>query len=262
MQRWCQAGRMAVAAAAIAFTARDGRAQVGGLESGERVPLPSAAPAWAVAVDSVMRVINDQILDGTASSTRLTNGITSWGTAIGGDSVYVAERVAADSTRDAAYFDVDGRPFLLIEYVPNTARGPVRSFSYFTREGGLAYAFTDRDGPLSSADLAGAAPEYARTAGALNPVGSGFPALPLTVTYRRSLVGNGLVAQFRNASSSPLSLSARFSNTVTAESRLFRVTVPPHGVAEFGHMEGWAFARGHTIDLTAAGFRPLEIVVP
>jgi len=86
--------------------------------------------------------------------------------------------------------------------------------------------------------------------------------LPVSVSFRRSLVGKGIVAQLRNLAKGPLTLTARFTNPATNESRLFTFTVSEGGLKEFGYVEGWVFGSGHRIDLSSQGYQALTITVP
>jgi hypothetical protein len=87
-------------------------------------------------------------------------------------------------------------------------------------------------------------------------------ALPVSVSFRRSLVGQGIVAQFRNLAKGSLTLTARFTNPATAESRLFTFTISEGGLKEFGYVEGWVFASGHRIELSGPGYQGLTTTVP
>jgi hypothetical protein len=87
-------------------------------------------------------------------------------------------------------------------------------------------------------------------------------ALPVSVSFRRSLVGQGIVAQFRNLSRGTLTLTARFTNPATNESRLFSFTVSEGGLKEFGYVEGWTFGAGHRIELSGPGYQTLIVSVP
>lgn len=88
------------------------------------------------------------------------------------------------------------------------------------------------------------------------------PDLPVQIGFRRSLVGEGLVAQFKSLSDKALSVTARFSNQATQESRVFRLELSARGMKEFGRLEGWVFGSGHTIEVSADGYEALKATVP
>ena len=88
------------------------------------------------------------------------------------------------------------------------------------------------------------------------------PDLPIQVSFRRSLVGEGVVAQFKNLSDKALTVTARFSSPATQESRLFRLQLSAGAMSEFGRLEGWVFGSGHTIELSADGYEPVKVTVP
>jgi hypothetical protein len=88
------------------------------------------------------------------------------------------------------------------------------------------------------------------------------PDLPLSLSFRRSLLGNGLVALFRNNSGQTLELAATFSSSATGQRREAQLIIPPGMLKEFGQHEGWEFAPGHQIALSNGQFRPASYVVP
>ena len=88
------------------------------------------------------------------------------------------------------------------------------------------------------------------------------PDLPIEVGFRRSLVGEGVVAQFKSLSDKALTVTARFSNPATQESRLFRLQLSARAMSEFGRLEGWVFGPGHTIELSVDGYEALKVTVP
>lgn len=89
-----------------------------------------------------------------------------------------------------------------------------------------------------------------------------LPDLPITATYRRAMMGPGLVIAFSNSSNRALAVGAQFKNPTLNLERSFRVDVPPRGVKEVGHLEGWTFASGDTITITHAEYKPVIITIP
>jgi hypothetical protein len=88
------------------------------------------------------------------------------------------------------------------------------------------------------------------------------PDLPLMISFRPAILGNGLVAVFRNTSSTQLEVAAAFSSEATGIRRGASMVIPANAVTEIGYAQGWAFAAGQRIRLTNGEFRPAEYQVP
>lgn len=84
------------------------------------------------------------------------------------------------------------------------------------------------------------------------------PSLPIRLTYRKSMVGEGLVAIFRNTSAQHLSVLATFVNPQIGVTRSFRLELPPDQDVSFGHLEGWRFNPGDDITIVNNEFEPLK----
>lgn len=80
--------------------------------------------------------------------------------------------------------------------------------------------------------------------------------VPVGVSYRRSHLGNGLVAIFSNRGNKYLNLIVTVQNQ-----KAFRVDLAPGQTQELGHMEGWAFKYGDLINIRslANDFEPINI---
>ena len=72
----------------------------------------------------------------------------------------------------------------------------------------------------------------------------------------------GLVAVFKNNSSSPLEVAATFSSQATGVTREANLVISGNGLKEIGHAEGWPFAAGQHIRLTNNQYRPADYDVP
>lgn len=88
------------------------------------------------------------------------------------------------------------------------------------------------------------------------------PSLPVTVHFRSSFLGRGIVAVLENSSDRDLTLVMNVRNPTLARLRRFTLEIPPHGSEDFGHLEGWQFASGDELMLFHNDFNALRIVVP
>lgn len=91
---------------------------------------------------------------------------------------------------------------------------------------------------------------------------SAKPALPVSIHFRSSFLGKGIVAVVENASDRDLTVVMNVRNPTLARLRRFTLELPPHGSEDFGHLEGWQFASGDEIMLFHNNFSALRVVVP
>jgi hypothetical protein len=89
-----------------------------------------------------------------------------------------------------------------------------------------------------------------------------LPAMPVSIAYRKAVMGPGLVVIFKNQTQRSLSLSATFTNPTLHQQQTFRVDLAPMGSREVGHLEGWNFASGDTVKLAHADYKPMLITLP
>jgi len=88
------------------------------------------------------------------------------------------------------------------------------------------------------------------------------PELPIYVTFRTSLMDQGLVARFQSFGKEPLHLKARFVNNKNKNKVDVVVSLAPGEQKEFGWMEGWQFESGETVFLEHDGYQPKKVLVP
>lgn len=86
--------------------------------------------------------------------------------------------------------------------------------------------------------------------------------MPVTLIFRKTPSGNGLITYFKNNAPSPLEVSVLLSNPVNHHSREANLILPANGSQSIGETEGWVFAPGQHIQLTNAQFGSVEYVVP
>ena len=75
------------------------------------------------------------------------------------------------------------------------------------------------------------------------------PAMPVEVKYRRALLANGYVTDFKNKSNRQLTILATFTNPTLKASKSMSLVLSPGETKEIGHMEGWNFSSGDTMTL-------------
>ena len=88
------------------------------------------------------------------------------------------------------------------------------------------------------------------------------PRVPVIVTIRDSMVGQGKVAIFSNQSSSRLTVSVECENQRVGDKRSFNIDLEPNGTFEVGWLEGWTFVSGETITISHPDYRSSTYFVP
>jgi hypothetical protein len=82
-----------------------------------------------------------------------------------------------------------------------------------------------------------------------------LPDMPLKVTYRKAVMGEGYVIQFHNISEDLLPIRVTFENPPTKTSKEFRLNIPAFKTKEFGHLEGWTALLGDKITVENANYK-------
>lgn len=87
------------------------------------------------------------------------------------------------------------------------------------------------------------------------------PDLPLSVGFRRALIGTGRVLVLRNNSASDLDLAVIVRSDATGLVQRRELDVPANRVIQLGPAQGWSFAPGQRVVFRNVGFRPGVITV-
>jgi len=85
--------------------------------------------------------------------------------------------------------------------------------------------------------------------------------LPISVGFRRALLGKSLVVEFKNNSSEAIPFSAAVTDARSGYSKSGNVVIPPNGRVELGQMQGWIFTSGQHPALANASYRPMELSI-
>lgn len=87
------------------------------------------------------------------------------------------------------------------------------------------------------------------------PVVASKPAIPINVTLRKALAGQGAVAQFHNQADKIIPFTVEITRAGVQPFKRALVCDPGKAV-EIGHMEGFALAPGDVVEISADGYRP------
>jgi hypothetical protein len=88
------------------------------------------------------------------------------------------------------------------------------------------------------------------------------PALPVEVGFRKSLVGQGMVAEFTNRADKPLALTVTINSASGEKKDGKTIELKTGEKAEVGWVQGWKFVKGDRITVKNPDYRDLEGTVP
>lgn len=91
---------------------------------------------------------------------------------------------------------------------------------------------------------------------------SGKPELPVTLHFRKSFWGKGLVAEIENTSDQFLTLILTVRNPTLSSAKRFKIELKGKDDLDFGHDDGWQFASGDEVGLHHNDFKALRMIVP
>jgi hypothetical protein len=93
-------------------------------------------------------------------------------------------------------------------------------------------------------------------------IDSGKPALPVKVSFRKSYLGIGLVAEIENTSKRYLTVVMTTRNPTLSTVKRFQIEIKPGDDVAFGHDDGWKFTSGDELGLYNDHYKALKISVP
>lgn len=88
------------------------------------------------------------------------------------------------------------------------------------------------------------------------------PPLPVSVTHRESMVGEGYVAQFENQSDKFLTIAVELRNETIGKKRSGHLELRGNHTTEIGWLQGWKFASGDTIAVSHADYKGATYRIP
>jgi hypothetical protein len=87
------------------------------------------------------------------------------------------------------------------------------------------------------------------------------PRLPVNVSFRAALLGDGHVIQIFNDASEPLPIRLFVKRPATDTTKDFELVLPGNATAEFGHAEGWGFHAGDIAVLKNNAYEEVQTVL-
>jgi hypothetical protein len=89
-----------------------------------------------------------------------------------------------------------------------------------------------------------------------------LPPLPIDITYRESLVGEGYVAVFTNPTRKHFRIVVSMVNPTTGETKRGALDIAPLQIRELGWAEDWKFMSGDRLTVSLAGHQTLSAHIP
>ena len=87
------------------------------------------------------------------------------------------------------------------------------------------------------------------------------PALPVTLSLRKAMMGPGYVAVFSTTVKAPVSVLATLKSAALGTSKQFELHLNPSVATELGHLEGATIEAGDTITLENANYQAAVFTV-
>jgi hypothetical protein len=184
---------------------------------------------------------------------------------------------------DIVFIITSGSPYDICEIDPETRAlrpiGQVRRFQLFKSpdlspselpvvfgtahvRGAVTMALSDHYHTLAAVEVFGFENVGVWSAKASPPPTYGSVDVPVTITFRRALLGFGRVARIKNQSDQTLSLLASIANRTSDAAQAVAIVVPPHRTKEIGRFQGWDFASGDRLLLHNDLFTDVAVHVP
>lgn len=86
--------------------------------------------------------------------------------------------------------------------------------------------------------------------------------MPVSVTFRKALVGHGMVAQLHNNSGALLRLNVTISSKSSGKSKQFEFVAPVGQKMEIGVLEGWDLIPGDEMTITHPDYSAYRCSAP
>lgn len=83
-----------------------------------------------------------------------------------------------------------------------------------------------------------------------------LPEVPVTMTFRKAMLGSGSVVTIRNTSGQSIAIAITAARPEAGQQRTFRGVIDAQQVKEIGHAEGWAFVKGDVVQVAMPNHKP------
>jgi hypothetical protein len=88
------------------------------------------------------------------------------------------------------------------------------------------------------------------------------PDLPISVSFRKAVIGPSLVAQIHNNSDTTIKVLVEASSQTTGTAKAADFVIGARGTREFGWGEGWQFVPGENIRIHNGDYADMTVKVP
>ena len=98
--------------------------------------------------------------------------------------------------------------------------------------------------------------------GTLAITGCSKPAMPVSVSFRKAVLDNSIVARIHNNSDATMKIVVEVSSRTTGESKKAELVIGGKTMSEVGWAEGWRFVSGESIRIHHADYGDVQVTVP
>jgi hypothetical protein len=87
--------------------------------------------------------------------------------------------------------------------------------------------------------------------------------MPVSITFRQASAGAGYVLQIHNKSGKRMPLKITMTNPTFNKTKTFDAVADAGALPlEIGHLEGWTFTSGDSVEVVCTGFDPIKSKIP
>jgi hypothetical protein len=99
-------------------------------------------------------------------------------------------------------------------------------------------------------------------AAAAKPLAVNGKPMPVSVTFRKAEVGDGMALVLQNASTAALAVSVRFTNPTSGANKDYHLAMDAGASKELGSLGAWLLASGDKIEVAAPGYNSILKTAP
>lgn len=96
----------------------------------------------------------------------------------------------------------------------------------------------------------------------IRPPAANSKEMPLSVSFRKPLVGDGKAVVLQNTSSNTLSVNVKFTDPTSSTNQVYHLMLNGGAIKELGSVGAWKLAPGDKIEIESADYTPIIKTTP
>ncbi len=96
----------------------------------------------------------------------------------------------------------------------------------------------------------------------INPMAANVKEMPLSVSFRKALLGDGNAVVLQNTSSQTLSVNVKFADSTASRSQEYHLVLDAGAIKELGSLGAWKLASGDKLRIESAAYDPILKTAP